>query len=310
MESGIYYSHYSSPAVNDANTRVLCGQYSESYSNVKLRVTDYGQFTAGTEYFFRFPLIKNPAAENAPLTYHVKLLSYPNSKHHPITIGTYSHLNLGQTVYGNNYQTQHTRLSWSNYYVQNTMSLTMYYPYYTPPNGAEIAIKFKNNAITALTSLASLTSLSQGNYSYYEYYPNINLCVWRKNSGSDRYISLSTFTTSTEVRSFTISFVYTYHSSSTIYYANFNPGTSETLTLTHISSWSSSSFTKVSGWLNTYSMGIYKVSFSSGAAMFPEGSYMLITFDSQFSIMDDYCKEISGFVPGSALETSNLLCRR
>ena len=57
-------------------------------------------------------------------------------------------------------------------------------------------------------------------------------------------------------------------------------------------------------------MGIYTLSFSSAAVLFPEGSYMLITIDSQFTIMDDYCKEMSGFIQGSTLATSNLLCRR
>lgn len=37
---------------------------------------------------------------------------------------------------------------------------------------------------------------------------------------------------------------------------------------------------------------------------------MEITIDSQFSIVDDTCKEISGFLPGSTLDTSNLLCRK
>ena len=311
MESGIYYSHYSDPAVTNANTRVLCGQYDESYSNVKLRVTDYGQFSAGTTYYFRFPLIKTPSGDNSPLTYHVRLLKYDNSEHHPVIIGEYSHLNLGQTSNGNSYQTQQTRLSWSSGVVQNTMSLTTYYTSYNAPNGAEIAVKFKNDAIEALTSLATLTSRSQNNYGHYEYYPNINLCVWRKTtSTNDRYIDMGTYTTSTEVKSFTISFVYAYHSSSTIYYSDFNPGTSETLTLSHISTWSSTSFIKNSGWLRTNSMGIYTISFNSGAAMFPEGSYMKVSIDSQFAILDDYCKSMGGFVPGSTLDTSNLICRR
>ena len=136
MESGIYYSHYSEPAVSNANTRVFCGQYSESYAPIYLRVTDYGQMTAGTSYYFRFPLIKNPSATNSPLNYKLRLLRYDNADHQATIVGEYQHLNLGQTVAGNSYQTQSCGLSASNNVVQSTMSLSFYYNSYNAPNNA------------------------------------------------------------------------------------------------------------------------------------------------------------------------------
>lgn len=87
FQSGAYFSHYSSLSVTNANTRVICGQYSSSYTTTKLRVTDYGQFTAGTSYYFRFPLITNPSTVNIPFVYRVRLLSYANSNFYPTTIG-------------------------------------------------------------------------------------------------------------------------------------------------------------------------------------------------------------------------------
>lgn len=37
---------------------------------------------------------------------------------------------------------------------------------------------------------------------------------------------------------------------------------------------------------------------------------MVVTLDSQFYMFDDYCKQMSGFVPGTTLDTSNLICRK
>lgn len=104
------------------------------------------------------------------------------------------------------------------------MSLSVTYNYYYPPNGAQVLVKFKNNELDALTSLNTLTSLSNSNYGY-EYYPNINLCVFKKsNSNSDKSLSLGSYPTSEDQRSYTISWVYAYPTTSQIYTSNFNPG--------------------------------------------------------------------------------------
>ena len=100
FESGTYFSHYSSPAVSNANTRLLCGQYSESYSPVKLTVTDYGQMTANSAYYFRFPLITNPSSTYSPLLYKIRLLKYADSEHYPTVIGEYNYHSLQQVVSG------------------------------------------------------------------------------------------------------------------------------------------------------------------------------------------------------------------
>ena len=57
-------------------------------------------------------------------------------------------------------------------------------------------------------------------------------------------------------------------------------------------------------------MGIYTISFSSAGLAFPEGSYMTVTLDSQLYMFDDYCKQMGGFVQGTTLNTSNLICRK
>lgn len=90
--NGIYYSHFSSPAVTNANTRILCGQntQSQNWAPIKLTVTDYGAVTAGTSYFFRFPLITLPSSNDSPLTYKVKLLQYANGKAFPTIISQFS----------------------------------------------------------------------------------------------------------------------------------------------------------------------------------------------------------------------------
>lgn len=102
--SGVYYSHFSTPAVTNANTRVLCGQntQSQNWAPIKLTVTDYGAVTAGTSYFFRFPLITLPSGTNVPLTYKVKLLQYINGNSYPTIISQYNYENLN-SVSGSGY---------------------------------------------------------------------------------------------------------------------------------------------------------------------------------------------------------------
>ena len=132
----------------------------------------------------------------------------------------------------------------------------------------------------------------------------------KSNSNSDKSLSLGTYPTSEDQRSYTISWVYAYPSTSQIYTPNFNPGTSETKTIDYATSWSSSSFTKISGDTKTNSMGVYRITWSSSNLAFSEGSYMKVIIDTEFSIPYEFCKEISGFLPGSTLATSNLLCRQ
>lgn len=191
------------------------------------------------------------------------------------------------------------------------MGLTIGYNYYNPPSGTEVLVKFKNNALKAFTSINTLTSLSNSNYGGYEYYPNINLCVFRKTTGTnDRSISLGSYPTSDDQQSYTISWMWAYPSKTTLYTSNFNPNGHKTNTLNIANAWTSSSISKISGSTNTNSMGVYRIAWSANYLTFPEGSYMLITLDGQLTILEDYCKEMSGFLPGTQIETSNLICRK
>lgn len=254
----------------------------------------------------------NPTSVNNPLVYKIRLLSYANSNYYPKTIGYYEYNNLQMTVTGNSYQTQYTVLSVSNNYVQSSMSLSFYYDYYYPPNGAQIAIKFTNNALAAISSLQNLNGLTSSNANYnYEYYPNINLCIFKKSTSvSDKNINMGTLPTTSAESSFTISWANAYHDTSNIYYSNFYYAVPKTISIVKKTAWDSSSFVKNSGLFNTNSMGIYTVTFSSSSLSFPEGSYMLLTFSSYFTLIDNYCKTMSGFVQGTTLSTSNLLCRK
>jgi hypothetical protein len=146
FESGTYFSHYSSPAVSDSNTRLFCGQYSESYAPVKLRVTDYGTMSNSNNYYFRFPLIQNPGSSNTPLIYRVRLLRYNNNEHYPTIISEYEYHNLQQIVTGSS-SSQYVYLSTSNEYVQNNLGLSFTYNSYYPSSGTELLLKFKNNEI-------------------------------------------------------------------------------------------------------------------------------------------------------------------
>jgi len=87
----MYYSHFSNIAVLNANTRVLCGQntQNQNWAPAKLTVTDYGAMSAGTSYYFRFPLIDFPTGTTVPLTYKVKLLQYANGNSYPVIMNQY-----------------------------------------------------------------------------------------------------------------------------------------------------------------------------------------------------------------------------
>lgn len=91
--NGVYYSHFSTPAVINANTRILCGQntQAQNWAPAKLTVTDYGAVSSGSNYFFRFPLITLPSGANVPLTYKVKLLQYNNGNAYPIIVSQFNY---------------------------------------------------------------------------------------------------------------------------------------------------------------------------------------------------------------------------
>lgn len=191
------------------------------------------------------------------------------------------------------------------------MSIGIYYSslnlYWT---GYETWVKFKNNQITALTALTALTTLTQGGFTY-QYYPNVNLCVFTKSADYTIYgVTLGSFMTSTDVQSFTISFLYTFTSQSALYYGWFNSGVSTAVaTLGAASSWTTSSFSKGSNLLNSNNEDLFTVSWSANYLSFPEGSYMVLIFSSNFILMDEYCRSYSGFLQGTS-SNSNLVCKR
>lgn len=134
-----------------------------------------------------------------------------------------------------------------------------------------------------------------------------------KNTGTTvSSFSLGSFPTTKAVSTFSTSFIKVYTSQTNIYNGYFSAqGThSKQDSITHVTSWSTSAITRVSGWSNSNSMGIYTISFSSAGLVFPEGSYMVVTLDSQLYMFDDYCKQMGGFVQGTTLTTSNLICRK
>lgn len=111
--------------------------------------------------------------------------------------------------------------------------------------------------------------------------------MFKRNTGNTvNSFSLGSFPTTKSVSSFTTAFITTYHDSSTVYYGDFAPNSYKTDSITHVTSWSSSSITKVSGLTNSNSMGVYTIAFSSAGLSFPEGSYMIMTLDSEFYMFD------------------------
>lgn len=65
-------------------------------------------------------------------------------------------------------------------------------------------------------------------------------------------------------------------------------------TLSYRTSWSSSSFTKLSGGSSSNSVGTWRLSFTSPVIL-PFGSLIKIVIDSYLQGIDDYCKATSGF---------------
>jgi hypothetical protein len=311
--SGVYYSHFSTPAVANANTRILCGQntLAQDWAPAKLTVTDYGDVTAGTNYFFRFPLITLPSVTSSPLTYKVKLLQYSNGNAYPTIISQFSYENLIVVTTTNTVTNQAASISASNNAVQKTMSLSFAYSSFSiSAIGYETIVKFKNNQIAALTSLNTLVSLSNSGYTY-QYYPNVNLCSFIKSASSTSYgFSLGTYPTSIDQQSYQLSFVYTFRTNTALYRAWFG-GTTQVAssTISTATSWTSSTFTKGSNIVTTNSMDLYTVTWTSNYLSFTEGSYMILTFSTRFALIDEYCNSYSGFLQGTGAN-SNLVCKR
>lgn len=284
---GVYYSHYSSPAVPNANTRFHCGQYSQNYAPIKLAMTDYGTWTAGTTYYVRFPLLLLPSTTNSPLVYTLKLIQFTSNSHYPIVVSQYTSQNIIQTSTGNWYN-QNAYMNENNKYVQQNLVLGFVYNSYNILNQVQTLVKIRNNIIPAFTSITTLSSLSSTDFNY-EYYPNINLCVYVKSNSNTQYgFNLGTFPTSSSVQTYRIDWVYSYYDLYNTYQAYFySIGTNYyTTSINYISSWSTSSFVKNTGLQTTNSWGTYTISFSAAGLAFPEGSSMIVTFTSDFILVD------------------------
>lgn len=234
---------------------------------------------ADSTYYFRFPLIKNPASNGSPLVYKLRMLSYENSQYHPKVIGYYEYKNLQQTTSGTNAWKYIKWYENSNDVVQNNVGISFTYDSYYPSLDSETIVKFKNDDVRAFTTLANLASLSNSNYGHYEFYPNINLCLFKKTTNTnDKAISLGTHPTSIDQQRYVISYVHSYASSTVIYTSNFNIGSQDgsygsggsvSATIRVAGGWSASSITKISGSLLTNSHGVYKITFRSDSLQFP-----------------------------------------
>ena len=56
-------------------------------------------------------------------------------------------------------------------------------------------------------------------------------------------------------------------------------------------------------------MDLYTVTWMANYLTFPEGSYMILTFDPMLTPIDEYCNSYGGFLQGT-LANSNLVCKR
>ena len=192
--------------------------------------------------------------------------------------------------------------------VQSTTSITFDYSSYNFGNGAETLVKFRNNFYPGLTSISTLTTLSQGSYNY-QYYPNINLCSFIFTGSSGSTISLGTYPTSTDKQDLEILFIHTF-SGTTRNKGWFNSGQNNGVyTINKATSWTSTSITKGSNLLGTNSWDLYTVRWSANYLTFPEGSYMILTFQTQVTLLDEYCYSHSGFIQGVNIN-STLTCKR
>jgi len=127
--NGIYYSHYASIAVPNANTRTMCGKNSQSqnWAPAKLTITDYGALSTSSSYYFRFPLITLPSGTRVPLTYKVKLLYYANGSPYPTIISFYNYEAKDTCSPSTSDTNQYAYLSLSSNVVQTTMSVSFRY---------------------------------------------------------------------------------------------------------------------------------------------------------------------------------------
>lgn len=308
--SGVYYSHYASLPVANANTRILCGKntQAQNWAPAILSVTDYGALSTGTTYYFRFPLIVFPAGTNVPLTYKVRLLHYSNDVPYPTVISQFKYQAKNKctgAAYNYNYWAD---LLLTTNVVQNTMSMSFRYRSVNFGTGSQTIVKFKNNFIPALTSLNTLTTLTASGYTY-QYYPNINLCSFVRTSSATNSFTLGTYPTSVDQQDFSITFVQTF-GGTTRWNGWFNSGSATaTYTVNAATSWTSSSFVKGSNLMGTNSWDKYTISWSANYLSFPEGSYMLITINNYLDLIDEHCYSHSGFIQG-VNDNSNLVCKR
>lgn len=87
--NGQYYTHYATVPSQYASTRFMKGQRTQSYTPMRLSVTNHSAFSTSTSYTFKFPLIVSPQGDQVPLTYKLSLISISNGAASPVTYGFY-----------------------------------------------------------------------------------------------------------------------------------------------------------------------------------------------------------------------------
>ena len=282
-------------------TSLQFAQYSIDNAPLRFNLARQSSYTDGTTYNYMIPLIKNPGTAYVALRYNISLVCNPTSGYEYVH-NFYQSYNEYYTV-ADSSSSMSTSITNSLRAVQtvSNVDLSVNLGSYNL-NQWDTAIFKINNALDGITpSIKNANDTS--NYNYY-FFKNIHMIMAQKKSTNTiSTIGIGAASSSINYQStFGISWVRIFNNSNvptttnpyTTYYS-----TPPTLTLTHLTTYSSSSVTLEEGYQNVGSTAFYSVTFST--PIIPQGGEIRVLFDKTKFSSDERlpCRLGTGFVRSS-----------
>ena len=280
IESGHRFSEVVSNPNGGEVTTIQFGQYSQKMTPLRLTLARQSSYSAGTEYTWRIPLLKNPSVAYTALRYNLTLAEYPASTYYAKIWGMYQSINEYYTVTDTSTSFNPTVVNSNrNVQVTNGIDLSIDLDSYSLGMGDVAVFKVDNSYEGLLQDLDACNDTS--NYDYY-YFHTINMVIAQKKNNNNIYtVGINSDSESLDYqRQFKFSWVKV-HDTDTVSLST-NPqtlkvGDPPALMLNYLTTYSAATLTKLEGTEYQSSAAMYQLDLT--VPIIPEGGEIQIKFD-------------------------------
>ena len=302
IESGHRFSEVVSNPNGGEVTTIQFSQYSNKMSHLKLTLARMSAYTAGTEYVWRIPLLKNPSTPYTGLRYNLTLMEYPSSTNYGKIIQMHQSLNEYYTVAdtSTSFNPSVTN-TLKNVQVTSNIDLSINLDSESLDQYDAVTFKLDNSYEGLLSDFVAGNDTS--NYDYY-YFHTLNMVMaQKKNNNQVTTVGINSDSSSLDYqRAFKFAWVKIFDTDITS--MNDNPktlkyGDPSSITLDYLTTYSAATLTPLEGEEYEGSSTMYQLDIT--VPIIPEGGEIQIKFDSsKISTMTGaHCRVGSNFVRSS-----------